>query len=112
MPCAYCGGPATILRSHVVPQFVIRYCRANSVGGALLYTWEREFRHEQITGPYLCNHCDNVVFSQWENDFSRQVFTSPITATHDWGSLSTLRFAASLAFRCALHHLHVATAPV
>ncbi|MDB5336752.1 MAG: hypothetical protein JWN70_2371 [Planctomycetaceae bacterium] len=112
MPCSYCGGPTTILRSHVVPKFVIRYCRANSVGGALLYSWEREFHHEQITGPYLCSNCDNVVFSQWENHFSRDVFADPMTATHQWGNLSTLRFLASLVFRCALHNLRVAPTAV
>ena len=40
------------------------------------------FRHEQITGPYLCANCDNMVFSQWENDFSRHVFADSMAATH------------------------------
>ena len=107
MPCAYCGGVPTIARSHVVPKFIFRYCQANSVSRALLYSWEREFRHEQITGPYLCANCDNVVFSLWENDFSRNLFADPMANPRQWGTSSTLSFLASLVFRRALHNLRV-----
>ena len=70
------------------------------------------FRHEQITGPYLCANCDNMVFSQWENNFSRHVFADSMAATHQWGTASTLRFLASLVFRFALHNLRVAPTAV
>lgn len=108
MPCQFCGAPNTIERSHVVSDFLVRYLRENSVRRALFHTWHRRaFARFMIVGPYLCQHCDNVVFSGWEDAFSRDVFAHPLAATYEWGRETTLRFIFSIGFRYAVHSLVV-----
>lgn len=76
IPCQYCGAPDTIENSHVVPDFMIRYLKANSVRRAFFHSWSRDhFRDYMITGPYLCQPCDNNVFGGWEGHFSQDVFS-------------------------------------
>lgn len=112
MPCQYCNAPDTIEHSHVVSDFIIRYCRRNSVRQALFYTWGRqEYARRMITGPYLCDNCDNVVFSNWERRFEREVFRNPLAATREWGEESSIRFIFSIAFRYAVHCLRVENNP-
>jgi hypothetical protein len=112
MPCQYCNAPDTIEHSHVVSDFIIRYCRCNSVRQALFYTWDRqEYARRMITGPYLCSNCDNVVFSDWEKHFEREVFRNPLAATHEWGQATSIRFIFSIAFRYAVHCLRVENNP-
>jgi len=64
-----------------------------------------------ITGPYLCRNCDNVVFSDWEKHFEREVFRNPLVATHEWGRETSIRFIFSIAFRYAVHCLRVENNP-
>src|SRR4051812_34082532 len=85
--------------SHVVSDFVIEYLRDSSVRRAFfntrqnqLYKNRGEFKDWMITGPYLCQKCDNDVFGAWENDFSRVVFRRPLAATHEWGQNYSIRF--------------------
>lgn len=112
MPCQYCGGHDTIDHSHVVSDFVIRYLRDNSVRRAFLYSWHvKEFAPFMIVGPYLCANCDNVVFSNWENAFSLNVFRNPLGATYEWGAATTIRFLVSICFRYAVHSLVVDNNP-
>jgi hypothetical protein len=108
MPCQYCGAADTIDHSHVVSDFVVRYLRDNSVRRAFFWTWHRRaFARNMITGPYLCQNCDNVIFSAWENAFSAEVFPNPLAATHQWGTDTSIRFILSIGFRYAVHSLVV-----
>jgi hypothetical protein len=108
MPCQYCGAADTIQHSHVVSDFLVRYLWDNSVRRALFSTWHRrEFARFMIVGPYLCQHCDNIIFSTWEDAFSRDVFRNPLAATDEWGTATSLRFILSIGFRYAVHSLVV-----
>lgn len=106
--CQFCGAAPAIERSHVVPRFVFRYIQKNSPTGELLYSWGRRFEHDQIVGPYLCAHHDNDVFQSWETHYCNHVFPNPLAAGHQWHAGDTVRFALSLCYRYALHHLRVA----
>jgi len=107
MPCEYCGAPDTI-KSHVVPDFIIRYLRDNSVRRGFFHSWSRgEFQNWMITGPYFCAHCDNAMIGGWESHFSQDVFPDPLAATDQWGLETSVRFIVSICYRYAINSLRV-----
>jgi hypothetical protein len=114
MPCEFCGAPNTIQNSHVVSDFVIQFLLQNSVARSFFNTRQNQqfnkrgqFAQWMITGPYLCQLCDNNVFGGWENAFSGDVFHNPLAATHVWGRDTSLRFLVSICYRYAIHSLVV-----
>ena len=86
-----------------------RYLKKNSSTGKLLNLWKTKPQGDIWTGPYLCAHCDNVVFSQWEGHYSKSVWLNPKAASTQWGDTSSIRFLVSLLFRYCVHAL--ATSP-
>lgn len=112
MICHYCGAQKTIKNSHVVPDFIIRHAKANSVRQGFFHSWSRgPFKDYMITGPYLCQPCDNNVFGGWEGHFSQNVFLNPMAATQQWGLETSVRCIVSICYRYAIHSLVVDTNP-
>ncbi len=103
--CTYCHTAPTLKRSHVVPKFVGTYIKDNSPGGYMLNTWERTRQQDLHKGPYLCQQCDNNLFSDWESYFSRTVWRNPPTNSPDWNDEKVIQFLVSLAFRYAVRLL-------
>lgn len=114
MLCEFCRVFDAIENSHVVSDFVIEYLRNNSVGRAFFNTRQNQqyknrgkFKDWMITGPYLCQKCDNEVFGRWEDNFSRTIFRRPLAASDEWGEDSSLKFIVSICYRFAIHSLVV-----
>jgi hypothetical protein len=76
----------------------------------MLNTWDRKLRLDLYTGPYLCAQCDNVLFSGWEDHFSRRVWLNLLRANLQWTHERSLKFLVSLGYRYAIHFL--ATSPI
>ena len=105
--CHWCETRPTFKKCHVVSDFVIRYLKAQSIEGAIYYSWAEKFAQKQIYGPYFCRDCDNHVIGVWETRFSQDVFPDPMVSTHEWGLDSSIKFILSLCYRYALHNLRV-----
>ena len=105
MPCQYCPNPVPIDNSHVVSDFVVQWMIQNSPRGQIFFSWERAgFAHRMITGPYLCQQCeqDSSIF---EGEFRQRVFIDPSAATNEWSTDFAIRFMSSLCYRYSIHHL-------
>lgn len=102
--CAFCNANPPIAESHVVPKFIVRYIKANGPGTFLLDSWEYKKMQDGLKGPYLCAHCDNVVFSAWENHFKKAVF-DPVNDAKPgrWAEDESIRFVLAVAFRYMVH---------
>jgi hypothetical protein len=102
--CAYCNANPPIENSHVVPRFIVKLLKANSPEKFIFDTWKYKKMQDGLKGPYLCEECDNVLFSAWENDFKKAVF-DPV---HDgkpgrWAEENSIRFLLAVAFRYMVH---------
>ncbi len=59
-----------------------------------------------LKGAYLCQQCDNVVFSGWENDFKKVVFDLVQEGKPGrWTGENSIRFLLAVAFRYMVHFL-------
>lgn len=109
--CDYCSADNTIDNSHVVPNFVGKYIKENSSTGKLLNSWERKPQQDIFKGKYLCEKCDNEVFSSWEKEFANTIWRDPEHSEEHWNNESTIKFILSLAYRYALHFLETSPMP-
>jgi hypothetical protein len=105
--CHWCNVRKTFRKAHVIPDFIIRDLKKQSVQGALYYSWVEKFAHRDIVGPYFCRECDNHVFGVWETQFSQDVYPDPMPATHELGLDSSIKFIVTLCYRYAMHNLRV-----
>ena len=99
MKCAFCNKNNTIENSHVVSKFLINHIKRNSPTKYLFNSWSPKKQQDGIKGAYLCAECDNIIFSQWENNFKRKVFDNldkniPIEFDED-----SIKFILSIVFR-------------
>jgi hypothetical protein len=105
--CHWCKIRPAFKNCHVVSDFIIRWLKKQSVENRIHYTWAETFSDKQIVGPYFCRRCDNHVFGTWENEFSKTVFPDPMAAAASWPLESSVRFAVTICYRYAMHHLRV-----
>lgn len=108
--CGYCASAPTIDNSHVVPDFMGRYIKQNGPFGNLLNLWNTKPRLDIHKGPYLCQKCDNEVFSAWETAFSNGAWRRPFDKLA-WTTEPAVRFLVSLVFRYALHFIETSPIP-
>lgn len=105
MNCHFCNLNPPITNSHVVPKFIVKYIKQNSPVGFLLNSWSMRKAQDGIIGPYLCNSCDNVLFSGWENHFKKTVFDCADCDSASWSDCESIKFILSIIFRYTVHFL-------
>jgi hypothetical protein len=106
--CALCQQERPLVISHIIPKFVIRAFKRETITGYLRNAINPNVRYQD--GPkekLLCAECDNVRFSDAESAFAERVFNS-----HRAGTLKEFTcaesdrfFAASLAWRNIISNL-------
>lgn len=99
--CAFCGGQAELMQSHVLPAFVFRWLRERSGKGGHIRETDRPNVRVQdgLKQPWLCSACEGH-FGQYETAFATKVF-------HPWHRGENripygdwmLKFAVSVSWR-------------
>jgi hypothetical protein len=106
MPCILCGVHPPIANSHVIPHFVYKRLKAGNPIGTLRHSQNfNRAVQDGWKGDYLCQHCDNVVVSSWENYFAATIYNRWLdtkASRFPYNERLSL-FLASLHFR-NLHH--------
>src|ERR1035437_3781819 len=106
--CALCGTNGPLVQSHLIPAFVIRAFKANTLTGFLRDAENPNLRQQDGKKiPLLCTKCDNERFGAREGTFSQVVFApwlnkllSEFTVREE-----DLYFAASLTWRNLAYNL-------
>jgi hypothetical protein len=106
--CALCQTEQTLVDSHIIPSFVVRAFKGETITGFLRRPTNPNIRYQDgHTEKLLCENCDNVRFSQAESAFAMRVFNprragtlAEFTCTE-----SDRYFAASLAWRLIIVNL-------
>ena len=100
--CQLCENSKEIVESHIIPKFVFSWLKDTSPGQIREYKTPNLRVQDGLKLPMLCKDCE-LLFSGWENAFSREVFL-PIHETQssepqypygDWA----LKFAVSVSWR-------------
>lgn len=100
--CQLCENTKELVESHIIPKFVFSWLKNTSPGHIREYKTPNRRVQDGLKLPMLCNDCE-LLFSVWENVFSREVFL-PIHETQssepqypygDWA----LKFAVSVSWR-------------
>lgn len=110
MNCRYCNENPPIDNSHIVSKFLVKHIKRNSPGGYLLNSWLFKKQQDGIKGPYLCEQCDNVVFSDWEDYYKTQVLDRRNENLSKLSNEKSVKFVLSIAFRYSVHFIE--TSPI
>lgn len=106
--CALCGQHAPLIQSHLIPAFVIRAFKANTLTGFIRHAENPNRRREDGKKlPLLCAKCDNERFGAREGSFSKAVFAPWLrkSLTEFIVREDDLYFAASLTWRNLVYDL-------
>jgi len=103
MKCRFCNKYPTIKNSHVVPRYIVKYVKKNSPFGFLYNSWSQKEQWDGYKGPYLCQKCDNELFSSWEVFFKHNVLELISSSCAKWQNEKSIKFLLSLVYRYAIH---------
>lgn len=104
--CGLCESSSSLLKSHLVPKFVVRWIKDTSATGLILSP-ETEGRPQQDapTERLFCRDCEQIL-SRDEKSFAEQVFIPRHTQAEVWRGFEydewLSRFHAGLMLRAAL----------
>lgn len=106
--CALCQQERFLVDSHIIPKFVIRAFKAETITGYLRRPTNPNVRYQDgHKQKLLCEECDNERFSRAESAFAEHVFNPRrVRSLNEFTVTEADRyFAASLAWRNIISNL-------
>jgi hypothetical protein len=106
--CALCQQERPLVVSHIIPKFVIRAFKGETITGYLRNAINPNIRYQDgLKERLLCAECDNIRFSDAESSFAERVFGPHRASTlNEFICTESDRFfAASLTWRNIISNL-------